>query len=126
VKYTYITGNATKFGFKVMTGEGEETIIGYDKSLQEVYVDRTRSGNVSFHSNFPSVDRAPVKLQNGKLSLHVFVDNSIVEVFINDGEQVITDQIFPTSSEYSLQQFTEGGTAEADMRVWKIKSVWLE
>lgn len=126
VNYTYTTGDAAKFGFKIITGENEETVIGYDRSLQEVYIDRTKSGNVSFNSNFPSVDRAPVKLRNGKLKLQVFVDNSIVEVFINDGEQVITDQIFPTSSKYSLQQFAEGGTAEADMRVWKIKSVWLE
>lgn len=126
VEYTYTAGNAAKFGFKIVTGENEETIIGYDRSLQEVYIDRRKSGNVAFHSSFPSVDRAPVKLQNGKLKLQVFVDNSIVEIYINDGEQVITDQIFPTSSEYSLQQFAEGGTAEADMRVWKIKSVWLE
>jgi sucrose-6-phosphate hydrolase SacC (GH32 family) len=124
-EYVYTSGTAAKFGIKIVTGENEQTIIGYDKKKEEVFLDRTKSGNVAFHQTFPSVERAPVKLQNGKLKLHVFVDNSIIEVFINDGESVITDQIFPSSTEYSLEQFKEGGEAVTNLRVWKLKSVWL-
>lgn len=113
-------------GFKLITGKNEETVIGYDYKKDEVYFDRTKSGDVAFHSGFSSIERVPIKLQQGKLKLHVFVDNSIVEVYINDGEQVITDQIFPTSSEYTFKQFAEGGDANAQIHIWKIKSVWLE
>jgi sucrose-6-phosphate hydrolase SacC (GH32 family) len=36
---------ADNFGLKVRTGNGEETVIGYDVAASELYVDRTRSGN---------------------------------------------------------------------------------
>lgn len=42
-----------------------------------------------------SIARKPLKL-------HIFADTSIVEVFINDGEQVATMRIFPSAEETSL------------------------
>ncbi|HEY9045767.1 MAG TPA: glycoside hydrolase family 32 protein, partial [Ohtaekwangia sp.] len=126
IEYELIESTSSHVGLKIVTGKNEESVIGYDRKKSEVYFDRTRSGNVAFHTAFASVERVPVKFQQGKLKLHVFVDNSIVEVYINDGEQVITDQIFPTSTEYSLQQFSEGGNATTHIQVWKMKSIWLE
>ncbi|MFD4375117.1 GH32 C-terminal domain-containing protein [Streptomyces sp. NPDC059202] len=54
---TFALADAERFGFKVRTGEGEETVIGYDRKTQELYVDRTRSGAVDFH-------RAPLTASN--------------------------------------------------------------
>ena len=39
-------GSAKQAGLKVRTGNGEETVIGYDAQTDELYVDRTRSGRV--------------------------------------------------------------------------------
>jgi fructan beta-fructosidase len=116
--------DAKKFGLKLTTGPGEETIIGYDVTTKEVYFDRTRSGKVSFHKDFPSIERVPVELKNEKLKLHVFVDHSIIEVYINDGEQVITDQIFPTGKKYEVQVFGDGGDTHASLKAWTVKSTW--
>jgi fructan beta-fructosidase len=118
------SANANKFGIKLITGSEEETIIGYDVATKEVYLDRTRSGNVSFHKDFPSIERVPVELKDGKLRLHVFVDHSIIEVYINDGEQVITDQIFPTGSKYEIKVLSEGGDTRAYLKTWTLKSAW--
>ena len=47
-------GTASQFGFKVRTGSGEETLVGYDAPAGQVFVDRTKSGRVAFSSLFPA------------------------------------------------------------------------
>lgn len=67
-------------------------IIGYGSD--SVYFDRRNAGNVSFNKNFPSIEKAPAKLIDGKVKLDIYVDQSIVEVYINGGEAVITELVF--------------------------------
>jgi fructan beta-fructosidase len=122
--YDFNGGNAKEFGLKILKGANEETVIGYDVAKQEVYFDRTHSGNTSFHPDFPSVERAPAKLINGKLSLHIFIDHSIVEVFINDGEQVITDQVFTSEGLNNIETFSKEGNADATVKAWILNSTW--
>lgn len=62
-----------------------------------VYFDRRNAGDVSFSDRFPSVEKAPARLVDGKVKLDIYFDQSIVEVFINDGEAVITDRVFPVN-----------------------------
>lgn len=69
-------------------------VIGYNEQEKSVYFDRTKAGVTSFSKNFPSIEKAPARLIDGKVSLLIYVDQSIVEVFINDGEAVITQQVF--------------------------------
>lgn len=89
-------------------GKGDETVIGYDPSRQQVYVDRSRSGNVSFKKEFPGRFTAPLKPQNGRISLQIWVDRSSVEVFGNDGEVTLTNQIFPKPTSKGIEFFGEG------------------
>ncbi|MDQ0958484.1 sucrose-6-phosphate hydrolase SacC (GH32 family) [Streptomyces sp. B4I13] len=104
---------------------GEETVIGYDTTTQELYVARTRSGAVDFDSTFPGVQTAPLKARNGKVKLRILVDRSSVEVFGCNGEAVITDQIFPAPSSTGVEVFAEGGTTALNhLQAWQLKSIW--
>jgi fructan beta-fructosidase len=38
---------------------------------------------------------APLTLSDGTLSLRILIDHSIVEVFAEDGEHVVTDLVYP-------------------------------
>ncbi|WP_338784067.1 GH32 C-terminal domain-containing protein [Streptomyces sp. DG1A-41] len=126
IEATFSLKDAERFGLKVRTGAGgEETVIGYDTTTQELYVDRTRSGVGDFNSTFPGVQTAPLKPENGKVKLRILVDWSSVEVFGGNGEAVITDQIFPDPSSTGVEVFAEGGTATLDhMQAWQLKSIW--
>ncbi|WP_328769530.1 GH32 C-terminal domain-containing protein [Streptomyces sp. NBC_00286] len=126
IEATFSLKDADRFGLKVRTGAGgEETVIGYDATTQELYVDRTRSGVGDFNSTFPGVQTAPLKAKNGKVKLRILVDWSSVEVFGGNGEAVITDQIFPDPASTGVEVFAEGGTATLDhLRAWQLKSVW--
>ncbi|MEU3935861.1 GH32 C-terminal domain-containing protein [Streptomyces sp. NPDC029044] len=126
IEATFSLKDADRFGLKVRTGAGgEQTVIGYDTTTQELYVDRTRSGAGDFNSTFPGVQTAPLKAENGKVKLRILVDWSSVEVFGGDGEAVITDQVFPDPSSTGVEVFAEGGTATLDvLRAWQLGSVW--
>ncbi len=118
-------GDAEKVGFKVRKGENDETVIGYDVQQQELYVDRTNSGDIDFDSSFVSVERAPMRMENNRIRLHIFVDWSSVEVLGNSGSVSITDRIFPASNSEGLELFSEGGTATMiSMDIWELNSVW--
>jgi len=118
-------GTASQFGFKVRTGTGEETLVGYDAPAGEVFVDRTNSGQSSFSNLFAGRQTAPLPAENGRVKLHIFVDWSSVEVFGGDGQTVITDQIFPMPSSDGLALFANGGNAElVSLHIWQLRSIW--
>ena len=118
-------GDAGVFGLKVRTGEDEETLVGYDVAAGEVFVDRTQSGDVSFHPEFAARHAAPLPAKDGRVRLHVFVDWSSVEVFASDGQVTITDRIFPSPESDGVALFAEGGTARlVSLDVWEMASSW--
>ncbi|MFE2985001.1 GH32 C-terminal domain-containing protein [Streptomyces sp. NPDC059262] len=124
IETTFSLKDAERFGLKVRTGTGgEETVIGYDTTNQELYVDRTKSGAVGFSSAFPGVQRAPLKAKNGKVKLRILVDESSIEVFGGSGETVITDQIFPDPISQGVQVFAENGSVKLDQaNLWHLGS----
>lgn len=120
-------GDAKTVGLNVRTGENQETVIGFDAAKSSVFVDRTNSGQSDFNEEFAKRNDAPVELENGRVRLHVFVDWSSVEVFINDGSRVITNRIFPDSESTGVSAFSEGGTAEiTNLEFWPLESIWTE
>ncbi|MEH0474792.1 GH32 C-terminal domain-containing protein [Streptomyces sp. B21-097] len=122
IEATFSLKDAERFGLKVRTGTaGEETVIGYDTTTQELYVDRTHSGAVDFNGSFPGVQTAPLKAVNGKIKVRILVDWSSVEVFGGDGEAVITDQIFPDPADQGVRVFAENGSVKLDKAtVWHL------
>ncbi|MGW0843197.1 GH32 C-terminal domain-containing protein [Streptomyces sp. NPDC002787] len=124
IEATFSLKDADRFGLKVRTGaDGEETVIGYDTTTRELYVDRANSGADDFNSTFPGIQTAPLKAKNGKVKLRILVDWSSVEVFGGNGEAVITDQIFPDPASQGVEVFAENGTVKLDEAVvWHLGS----
>lgn len=119
-------GSAAEFGFKVRTGEKQFTKVGYDRRNAKLFVDRSKSGNVTFNPAFDTRNEtAPLKPVNGKVKMRIFVDRSSVEVFGNDGQQVITDVILPDRSSKGLELYAaNGGVKVKSLRIHPLKKVW--
>ncbi len=112
-------------GVKLFKGVGEETIVGVDRNRGWVYVDRTRSGNVTFHPRFSGAHTATLAAPHNRLKLHIFVDACAIEVFVNDGERVLTDLAFPSGNSRAMELFgTEKGARISALDVWSLKSSW--
>jgi levanase/fructan beta-fructosidase len=122
------TNGSSEFGIIVRASEdfSQQTRVGYDFATQQVFIDRTKSGDVSFDSTFASVYYAPLSpATNNTVTLHVFVDWSSVEVFGGQGQTTITTQIFPSDNATYAQLFSTGGsTNNVQFRISKVSSTW--
>lgn len=106
---------------------GEATVVGYDLQQQTVFIDRSRSGFLPPDDALYARRRqAPLQgpVAGRPLRLHILLDWSSVEVFVDDGHTVLTEQIFPAESSRGLRLFARGGTAElAGVDVWLLAGV---
>jgi len=105
-------GDAAETGIHVRTGAGEQTTIGYDTDAGKLFIDRTRSGQTSFHPRFSERHDAPLAARNGQISLRILLDACSVEVFADDGALVMTDLIFPSVGSCGLSVYAIGGSAK--------------
>ncbi|MEY2191884.1 glycoside hydrolase family 32 protein [Neobacillus sp. BF23-41] len=118
-------GTATEFGFKVCKGANEETIIGFDVENQTLFIDRTNSGEAAFHEAFAGKHECYLLPENNKITLHVFVDQSSVELFGNNGKSVITDLIFPNQENKQLELYVKHGEIKLhSLELYSLKSTW--
>jgi len=135
IEAEFFPADAKDFGVSVLRSaagdqEGaaahQETVIGIDTAARQVYIDRTHSGNVAFNPAFPSRDAGPIHLGD-TVKLHVWVDWSGVEVFVNDGETTLADRVFPAASSKGVQFFSHGGHARIKtLHIWRMASAWTE
>ncbi|MED1205973.1 glycoside hydrolase family 32 protein [Heyndrickxia acidicola] len=101
--------SSREFGFKIRKSEIEETVIGYNAVEETLFIDRVKSGVSYFNEDFPCRHGFSLKAKNNRVRLHLFVDSASVEVFVNDGELVLTDQIFPDPTSKGLELYTKDG-----------------
>jgi fructan beta-fructosidase len=90
-----------------------------------VFVDRTNSAKVNFNPKFSGVYDAPLTAPGRKVKLHVFVDVSSVEVFVNDGESVLTAISFPSGESREVKLIGPQDHAKIGaLDIWRLKSSW--
>ncbi len=104
----------------------DETILAVDRAQSVLFVDRTRSGAISFDPKLPERQEAPLTVAAGRMiAPHIFVDRRSAEVLANNGEAVISDLVFPSSSSRGIELYSKGGKARTvNLDVWNLKSVW--
>jgi fructan beta-fructosidase len=83
--------------------------------------DRTKAGKSEFNNVFSAIHEAPL---GGIVptKIQVFVDVSSVEIFINDGELVMTELLFPTTPYNKVNVY---GKVDK-FTVSSTKSIWLQ
>ncbi len=69
--------------------------ISYDKVSNQFMIDRSKTGDTSFHQEFSNVINVPRASQSDTLSLNLVVDVASLELFADDGSTVSTTIFFP-------------------------------
>ncbi|WP_306366948.1 glycoside hydrolase family 32 protein [Nocardiopsis sp. CC223A] len=114
VEATLRPDRAQEFGLRVHEGGGQAAVVGYDTRTEELFVDRTNSGNTGFHHAFPSRSAARLPLTDGAVRLRVVVDTSSVEVYAADGLVAFTELVFPDPAHTGLSLYALGGHGIAE------------
>jgi len=127
-------GKASEMGIRLRRSSlnpndpvNEETVVGVDWAKGQIFVDRRRSGYVSFSPDFPVRTVAPLKHPDAKtISIQIVVDRNSVEVFAEDGETVLTNLIYPSDTSQGLAFYTAGApTVDADSKLLDLELVPL-
>jgi sucrose-6-phosphate hydrolase SacC (GH32 family) len=118
-------GNAKEVGWRLMAADGTFTLIGFDREKQQLFVDRTHSGNTGFSKNFPARTTAPLHPDGDRLRFHVLVDRSSIEVFAQDGQVAMTNLVFPPLGPHRIEFHSQGGQAGAvKTDFWTLGTIW--
>ncbi|MCI4667991.1 MAG: glycoside hydrolase family 32 protein [Bacteroidia bacterium] len=100
---------AKEFGLRCFEGSGRHCQLAYRIEEEEFYIDRTNSGQTDFFDGFASTESCQIQLRKACLHLHLLVDRSIIEVFLNDGERLMTQRVFPLPQGIGISIFALGG-----------------
>ncbi|MGB9607879.1 MAG: glycoside hydrolase family 32 protein, partial [bacterium] len=100
----------------------EETLIGYDREKGAVFIDASRSSLDD--SLTKPVCYSDLKMK-GALLLHIFIDRSVVEVFVNH-ELALSTRIYPTRKDsLEVGLFAVGGQAKLEkFEAWQMENIW--
>ncbi len=117
--------SSEEFGFKVRQSDKEETIVGYDTLKNHIFIDRDKSGRSEFHDDFAGKHFAELIGDNEIIKMHILVDSSSVELFVNDGLVSITDLIFPAPESRGLELYVKSGEAELiSLKINILDGIW--
>ncbi|MEZ0538399.1 glycoside hydrolase family 32 protein [Fibrella arboris] len=94
-KLTLSVPAANDFSVVLANEQGNELVIGYEKSTNSYYVDRSKAGKTDFEKGFGKRHSAPRISTDYNLSFTLLADLASVELFADGGLTVMTDIFFP-------------------------------
>ena len=106
--------NTNKMTLKLRTSKLEETVITYNKITKCFNLNRDKSGQALSGERKVNID-----LVNNKLELQIFSDKSSLEIFINEGQRVLSTRIYPTQQATGIK-FSADNFANMDIDFYKI------
>ena len=117
--------SSNHFGIAMENQAGDYYRVGLFND--QLYSDRTSAGLTGFEPSFAQKPHVAAALSGTAetLSLDIFLDKSSIEVFVNHGEQVLTDLIFPREDFDDIYLFTEDGElAISFFQMSHLTSIW--
>ena len=88
--------------------ENQKTVLYYNKALEVFKINRNEAG-----AGGDGERECPV-LPADKMKLQIFLDRSLIEIFINDGEKVLTSRIYPRSDSTGIVFVPKKGAFKID------------
>jgi levanase/fructan beta-fructosidase len=112
--YTFTLGNE----------EGNVVTFGINNTDKYYFIDRTKSGDLSFSDKFANViSKAFFDNQLEKINLQIIIDKTSIELFYNEGETVMTEIFFTNAP---LKTLKLSALKQANLKIEKLKVEELE
>ncbi|KAB8226988.1 glycoside hydrolase family 32 protein [Aspergillus alliaceus] len=125
IRVAFLLDPGATLSLAVRKAGSEQTIIRYSQANSTLSVDRRASGDNTYDPAAGGIHNAQLVLDDTELvNIRVLVDTCSVEVFGGQGEGVISDLIFPSSTSNGLLLEAIGG--KATLQSVEIYSVSLD
>lgn len=111
--------------FILSNDKREEIELGFFPQDSLLTFDRTQSGLVDFEPSFGAERHSQPFTPNGEeMDVTVYIDASSIEVFVDWGRYVFTEQIFPTIPYDEVQVVNQSKSGVRNFRIDSIPSIW--
>jgi len=105
----------------------ENISLAFNPKEKKILFDRTGSGIVDFEDSFgKEIQSQPYMPIEKEVEVKIIIDQSSVEVFIDKGKYVFTNQIFPKQVYTKLDISGSEGAVISNLVINNIKSIWNE
>lgn len=88
------------FECELLKSEHESLLLSYDENAKKLVLDRSQM-EIQFAEKYGVIRE--LELDTPLRNLQIFVDQSSIEIFVNQGEAVMSSRIFPVSSETRIK-----------------------
>lgn len=103
----------------------ESLIFEIDPAKKEMFINKIASGLTDFEEQFADkIHSLPYRVADREVDVRIILDWSSVEIFIDHGRYVMSEQIFPTSFYTSLQISSTDKTTITSVTLNKVNSIW--
>jgi len=113
------------FEMQFYNTQGDTLRFGYTTDSSRFYINRDEAGNNDFSDTFNGDQFAPFDLATKTISVRVLMDVGSVEIFVNEGELVMTSLFFPKEPFTNSRLVTKNPQPiKAEGNIYKLKSIW--
>nr|ADZ31185.1 invertase [uncultured bacterium] len=113
--------DAKVWGFGLKNELGDYLNFTFDWEQKILKVDRRNTGIKEFSQKFATEPFAPLA-KHDSYTIRLFMDKASSEIFINDGETVLTNLVFPSQTYKSLTFFTANKPWNVEnLKIFEIK-----
>ncbi len=117
------SGTASRCGLLLYLGDGERTLLEWDRAGGIFTLDRSKSGhpirNLTAGTPECQVYRAVTGTAD-ELRLRIVLDRSALEIFLQDGEIAMACTLFPKETSRGIRAFAEEGFIECSLKWWNL------
>ena len=119
----------TPFGFNIFKSTGAEASITYNPSTGELVADFSSIRRLANDNGvYDGVYRCTLPLRpklGEELKLNVFVDHSIIDIFVND-KYATSIRVFPTEAEAtSVEAFANASVKVKELKAWNLNGTGI-
>lgn len=105
-----------EFALSLRKGNGEETVFSYNSYKKELKLDLTNSGKTTTEMYGRT---RTCEFDSDTLEIHMFLDESSLEIFINNGYEVFTSRLFSSADANDIQ-ISGKGKSSYQLDLWEI------
>ncbi|RFB11004.1 glycoside hydrolase family 32 protein [Bacillus sp. HNG] len=122
-----------EFGIRLRQSEEEETVFGYNTLEGQLFLDRSQAGLETLLDRnggsfqFGTSYKTDYSSESKQLKIRGFVDESSIEVFVNDGEYTFTNLIYSKPTSNDIEIYSKGGKINVvSLDFYHLYSTWRE
>ena len=104
--------------------EGEFAELVFDGLSGAFYFDRSHAGNNSFSPGFSRIHTGRVPNRHSEYHIRFIKDTSSLEIFISNGEVVLTELFFPDAPLDHFRVTGTSGTLMRDISIHRLSGTW--